>query len=183
MYNKVLVPLDGSDLALSVLPHVMGFAKGCAAEILLLRVVAPPGDGTRALYQSLRLEMPVDPKPVLVEGMTAVQHPVYREQEMASLRVEAQRCLNRARVQLGEAGLEARTEVLFGRPAKKIVDYALSEGVDLIAMATHGRSGFRRRFFGSVTEKVMRTTKLPILLITPPDPAKVSQPPAAEPEH
>jgi len=153
VYNKVLVPLDGSDLALSVLPHVMGFAKGCAAEILLLRVVAPPGDGTRALYQSLRLEMPVDPQLELVEGRTAVQHPIYREQEMASLRVEAQRCLNRAREQLGEAGLEARTEVLFGRPAKKIVDYALSEG------------------------------EIPILLITAPDPAKVSQPPAVEPEH
>lgn len=174
MYKKVLVPLDGSDLAESVLPHVMGFAEGCAAEILLLQVIPPPGDGTRALYRSLRLEMPVSPQPDLVEDMTAVQYPIYRDQEMASLQVEAQRCLNRVRDRLTEAGLEARAEILFGRPARKIVDYAHSEGVDLIAMATHGRGGFRRRFFGSVTEKVLRTTALPILLITPPQSAKDS---------
>jgi len=167
MYKKVLVPLDGSDLAESVLPQVIGFARGCGAEILLLRVIPPPGDGTRALYQSLRLEMPVDPRPELVEGMTAVQHPIYREQEMASLRVEAQRCLNRAKERLNEAGLEARVEVLFGRPAERIIEYAQSEQVDMIAMATHGRSGFRRRVFGSVAEKVLRTTELPLLLIKP----------------
>ncbi len=182
MYSKVLVPLDGSDLAESVLPHVIGFAKGCAAEILLLRVIPPPGDGTRALYQSLRLEMPVSPQPDLVEGMTTVQHPIYREQEMASLKVEAERCLNRAKERLSEAGLEARGEVLFGRPEQKIVDYAQREGVDLIAMATHGHSGFRRRVFGSVAEKVLRTTDLPLLLIRPTVEAKLSQSSAGGPE-
>ena len=180
MYSKVLVPLDGSDLAESVLPHVIGFAKGCVAEILLLRVIPPPGDGTRALYRSLRLEMPVDPQPELVEGMTAVQHPIYREQEMASLRVEAQRCLNRAKERLNEAGLEAHVEVLFGLPAKKIVEYAQSEGIDLIAMATHGHSGFRRRVFGSVAEKVLRTTALPVLLVRPPGAGEPSRRPAGE---
>jgi len=175
VYKKVLVPLDGSDLAESVLPHVIGFAKGCVAEVVLLRVIPPPGDGTRALYQSLRLEMPVSPQPDLVEDMTAVQYPIYREQEMASLRAEAQRCLIRAKDQLSEAGIQARVEVLFGRPASKIVEYAQDEGIDLIAMATHGLSGFRRRVFGSVAEKVLRTTDLPILLIRPLDAAKSSQ--------
>jgi nucleotide-binding universal stress UspA family protein len=99
--------------------------------------------------------------------MTVVQHPIYREQEMASLRVEAERCLNRIKKQLSDEGMQVRAEVVFGRPAEMIVDYALSQGADLIAMATHGRGGFRRRFFGSVTEKVLRTTDLPILLITP----------------
>ncbi len=182
MYGKVLVPLDGSDLAESVLPHVIGFAKGCAAEILLLRVIPPPGDGTRALYRSLRLEMPVSPQPDLVEDMTAVQHPIYREQEMASLKVEAQRCLNRAKERLTEAGLEARGEVLFGRPARKIVECAQDEGVDLIAMATHGHSGFRRRVFGSVAEKVLRTTDLPLLLIKPTAEDKSSRASGSAPE-
>ena len=178
MYDRVLVPLDGSPLADTVLPHVIAFARGCIAEVVLLQVIPPPGDGTRALYQSLRLEMPVSPQPDLVEGMTAVQHPIYREQEMASLRVDAQRCLNRAKDQLNEAGLEARVEVLFGLPARKIVEFAEREGIDLIAMATHGSSGFRRRVFGSVAEKVLRTTALPILLIRPSGAANRAQPPA-----
>ena len=177
MDDKVLVPLDGSELAESVLPHVAAFARGCIAEVILLQVIAPPGDETRALFQSLRLEMPVSPQPDLVEGMTAVAHPIYREQEMASLRVNAQRCLNRAKNQLAESGLDVRAEVLFGRPAQKIVEYAEREGIDLIAMATHGYSGFRRRVFGSVAEKVLRTTSLPLLLITPPSAAGAASSP------
>ena len=150
----------------------MAFAQGCIAEVVLLQIIPPPGDGARAIYQSLRLEMPVSPQPDLVEDMTVVQHPIYREQEMASLRVNAQRCLNRVKDRLAEAGLESRVEILFGSPAKKIVEYAEREGIDLIAMATHGHSGFRRRVFGSVAEKVLRTTALPLLLIRPPDAAK-----------
>lgn len=180
MFDRLLVPLDGSDLAEAVLPHVAELGQSCAREIILLRVIAPPGDATRALYESLRLDMPVDPRPELVEGMTAVQHPIYREREMASLQAHAKRSLTRAKERLSEAGVEARIEVLFGRPAQKIVDYAHSEHVDLIAMVTHGRSGFRRRVFGSVAEKVLRTTTLPVLLVRPPGAGEPSLPPAVE---
>ena len=180
MFDRLLVPLDGSDLAETVLPHVAELGQGCAAEIILLRVIAPPGDGTRALYESLRLDMPVAPRPELVEGRTAVQHPIYREQEIASLQARAQRSLTRAKEWLGETGVEARVEVLFGRPAEKIVEYAHCEQIDLIAMVTHGRSGFRRRVFGSVAEKVLRTTALPVLLVRPPGAGEPSRRPAGE---
>jgi nucleotide-binding universal stress UspA family protein len=180
MFDRLLVPLDGSELAETVLPHVAQLGQSCAGEIILLRVIAPPGDGTRALYESLRLDMPVAPRPELVEGRTAVQHPIYREQEMASLQAAAQRSLTRAKERLSEAGVDARVKVLFGRPAEKIVEYAHSEQVDLIAMVTHGRSGFRRRVFGSVAEKVLRTTTLPVLLVRPPGADEPSQPPAMD---
>jgi nucleotide-binding universal stress UspA family protein len=124
--------------------------------------------------------MPIAPQPELVEGRTAVQHPIYREQEMASLQAAAKKSLAKARERLNEAGVEARMEVLFGRPAERIVDYAHSEKVDLIAMVTHGRSGFRRRVFGSVAEKVLRTTTLPVLLVRPPGADEPSQPPDEE---
>ena len=180
MFERLLVPLDGSELAETVLPHVAELGQGCASEIVLLRVIPPPGDGTRALYESLRLDMPVAPRPELVEGRTVVQHPIYREREMASLQADATRSLARAKERLSEAGVEARMEVLFGRPAERIVDYARSEQVDLIAMVTHGRSGFRRRVFGSVAEKVLRTTTLPVLLVRPPGADEPSQPPDME---
>jgi nucleotide-binding universal stress UspA family protein len=180
MFNRLLVPLDGSELAETVLPHVAELGTGCASEIILLQIIPPPGDGTRALFESLRLDMPVAPRPELIEGRTVVQHPIYREQEMASLRAAALRSLTRAKKRLGEAGVEARVEVLFGRPAEKIVEYALGEHVDLIAMVTHGRGGFRRRVFGAVAEKVLRTTALPVLLVRPPGARESSQLPAVE---
>jgi nucleotide-binding universal stress UspA family protein len=180
MFDRLLVPLDGSELAEAVLPHVAELGQSCAREIILLRVIAPPGDGTRALFESLRLDMPMAPQPELVEDMTAVQHPIYREREIASLQAHAKRSLTKAKEWLSEAGVESRTEVLFGRPAERIVDYAHDEQVDLIAMVTHGRSGFRRRVFGSVAEKVLRTTTLPVLLVRPPGADESPQPPDME---
>lgn len=168
MFKKILVPLDGSDLAEAVLPYVEDLGKRCAAEIILLQVVSPPRDRATADYQSLKLDTPMAPMPELVEDMTIVQHPIYREQEMASVKAEAEQSLARAKGRLSEAGVKARVEILFGRPAEKIVEYAVKEKVDLIAMATHGRSGFGRWVFGSVAEKALRAVALPILLIRPP---------------
>ena len=168
MFKKTLIPLDGSELAEAVLPYVEDLGQRCASEIIVLRVIAPPRDGARAAYEALRLDSPMAPRPDLVEDRTAVQHPIYREQEMASRRAEAEQALAGAKERLSKVGLEARVEVLFGQPAEKIVEYAMKEEVDLIAMATHGRSGFSRWVFGSVAEKVLRATALPILLIRPP---------------
>jgi nucleotide-binding universal stress UspA family protein len=99
---------------------------------------------------------------------------------MASLRAEAEQSLDDAKERLSKVGLEVRVEVLFGRPADKIVEYAVKEGVDLIAMATHGRSGFSRWVFGSVAEKVLRAAAIPILLIRPPGADRYAQLPGVE---
>jgi len=73
-----------------------------------------------------------------------------------------------ARRRLGEAGLQPRIEVLFGRPEERIVDHATKEDVDLIVISTHGRTGFGRWAFGSVAKRVMRATTIPVLMIRPP---------------
>ncbi len=168
MFRKVLVPLDGSELARAVLPYVEELGRQCAAEAILLRVIPPPGNGAGAAYQSLQLYEPMAPAPEMVEDMTAAQHPIYRDQEIASLHAQAEQSLTDAKERLIKAGLQVRTHVLFGRPADKIVEYALEEQVTVIAMATHGHSGFRRWVFGSVAEKVLRAIAIPILLIRPP---------------
>jgi len=167
VFKKVLVPLDGSELAEAVLPYVEDLGERGAAEVILLQLVATPHDRTAAIYQPPE-DIPMALLPDSAGGVTIAQHPIYREQEMASLRAEAKRSLAGAKKRLSKAGLEARVEVLFGRPAERIVEYAMKEEVDLIAMATHGRSGFSRWVFGSVAEKVLRATALPILLIRPP---------------
>ena len=163
MFKRVLVPLDGSELAEAVLPYVEDLGGRCAAEVVLLRVVAMPPDKTTADVYQPAITLPGSALDVVVD-----QHPIYREQEMESLRAEAERTLDRAKKHLSEAGLEVRVEVLFGRPAERIAEYAMKREVDLIAMSTHGRSGFSRWVFGSVAQKVLRAVAVPILLIRPP---------------
>jgi nucleotide-binding universal stress UspA family protein len=154
---------------------VEDLGKRCTAEVILLQVVTIPSNRATAIYRPPKGDMPMQPLPESAEDVTIVQHPIYREQEMASLRAEAERSLTGARERLSKVGLEVRVEVLFGRPAEKIVEYAMREEMDLIAMATHGRSGFSRWVFGSVAEKVLRATALPILLIRPPGADRYSQ--------
>jgi nucleotide-binding universal stress UspA family protein len=180
MFKKVLVPLDGSELAQAVLPYVEELGRQCAAEAILLRVIPLPRDEAGAAYQSLKVYEPMAPAPKLVEDMAVAQHPIYREQEMASLQAQAEQSLAGAREQLSKAGLQVRVQVLFGRPAEKIVEYARKEGVTLIAMATHGRGGLRRWVFGSVAEKVLRAVAIPILLIRPPGADKLIRLPGVE---
>ncbi|NIO69862.1 MAG: universal stress protein [Anaerolineae bacterium] len=180
MFKKVLVPLDGSELAEAVLPYVEDLGKRCAAEVILLQVIATPPDRATAIYRPPKGDMPMAPLPESAEDVVIAQHPIYREQEMASLRAEAERSLAGAKERLSKAGLKVRVEVLFGRPADRIVEYAMKEEVDLIAMATHGRSGFSRWVFGSVAEKVLRATALPILLIRPPGADRYIQLPGVE---
>jgi nucleotide-binding universal stress UspA family protein len=175
MFKKVLVPLDGSELAQAVLPYVEELGQRCAAEIILLRVVPIPRDtATAPIYQA----------PMSIPGSTEdeviARHPIHREQEIESVRVEMERSLAAAKERLNEAGLEARVVVLFGRPASRIVDYAAKEGVDLIAMSTHGRSGFSRWVFGSVADKVLRAAAIPILVIRPPGAGRLGRTDAEE---
>jgi nucleotide-binding universal stress UspA family protein len=162
MFRKLLVPLDGSEMAEAVLPYVENISSCYSAEVILLRVVPTPQDSVIATVYQPSMVVPGsadDPVPL--------PHPVYQEQEMASLRVEAERTLAGARRRLNEAGLRPRIEVLFGRPAERIVEYATKEAVDLIIISTHGLSGFGQWAFGSVAKRIMRATAIPVLLIRP----------------
>ena len=143
MFNKVLVTLDGSKLAEAVLPYVEEIAQSCAAEVILLQVVAPPPTRVAAIYQSPRDGMPMQPLPELAEDLAIAQHPIYREQEMASLRAETEQSLAGAKGRLSKAGLNVRVEVLFGQPAERIVEYAMKEEVDLIACPVAPTTAFR----------------------------------------
>ena len=73
--------------------------------------------------------------------------------------------LNRCPHRLTQAGINADTVILSGKPADSLVRYAVNNGVDLIIMATHGRSGISKIFWGSVAEKILRATAIPVLLI------------------
>ena len=144
MYKKILVPLDGSELAECVLPHAKEMVAGHGeAKVILLRIVEPLPAGTPPA---------VDFEVVQRAGVKA-----------------SEEYLARIKARLTKEGLDVETRVLTGRPAETITDFAQREKVDLIALATHGRSGVSRWVFGSVADRLVRSLSIPVLLIRPKD--------------
>lgn len=143
MYSKILVPLDGSALAERALPHAEEIGLGTKAEIILFHAVQPPlGDAPEAGQAEERKA---------VED-AAAKGRAYLENAAAKLR---------------KTGVTVRCEVAAGSADAEILGFAHNENVDLIVMSTHGRSGVSRLLMGSVAQKVMLTTKRPVMLIKP----------------
>lgn len=142
MYERVLIPLDGSEPGEAIVPFAERIAGPLDAEVCLLRVVEPvtaiPGLGTGAV---------VGPDALVLRQLEAKQYLA----EVAR-RLEARR-------------LRVRTLVGLGVPELEILAVAQREKADLIAMSTHGRRGVRRAVFGSVAEEVLRGAAVPVLLI------------------
>ena len=144
--KNILVPLDGSEVAKSVLPVVEEFAKTMGASLVLYHSVAPlsayPGfesAGAAALGEA-------------IEGM----------------QWQAQEILNRAAEEVKSHGVEATTVVSLGTAVDGVLSAADELDVDLIAIATHGRSGLGRAVLGSVADGVVRrSADVPCLVIRP----------------
>jgi nucleotide-binding universal stress UspA family protein len=147
MLSRILVPLDGSPLAEAVLSQVMELAALPKPEILLLRV---------ALAHTFPGVDPVEAQVRAVE--------------------EAQAYLAGIEPGLSAQGFTVKSAVRYGHAAEEILDHARVAGADLIAMSTHGRSGFRRWVLGSVAETVARHSPIPVLLLRD----KAATAPAAE---
>lgn len=136
MYRKILIPLDGSTLAESVVPKVLRFLEVTAPEVILFRAI--PDVGLPRLDQNLIISK-------LTEG--------------------AEEYLGEVRERLEDQGVSCRTLTRRGEPAEAILAACGEEGADLIAMSTHGRSGVGRWFFGSVAQKVSSHSDVPLLLL------------------
>ena len=152
MLQHILVGLDGSPLAETILPYVSTLAKGVSADVMLLHVVHLSEDMQRD--EPYRLLQPM----------------------IQQAKTQAQDYLSRVAQRLTDSGIKVRSGVMVGDAAAEIVRYAQQDGMDLIALATHGRSGLQRWVYGSVAEKVLHTTYTPLLLIRPTD-GQVAAPP------
>jgi nucleotide-binding universal stress UspA family protein len=181
LLQKILVPLDGSELAEAVLPYVEEICRRCVpAQVILLQVVRPPKGRAGAVYRPVETGFGVTWAPETEEDVDRAQHPIFRDQEMASIRADVEGELSRAIEHFCGCGFTTRVAVAFGRAADEIVDFAEREAVDLIAMSTHGRSGLSRWVMGSVAGKVLRGTHIPILLVRPPGLTGEPFPPQSE---
>jgi nucleotide-binding universal stress UspA family protein len=151
MYKKIMVPLDGSDLAECVLPHVEGFVTGCQLEtIIFVRVIE------QASYSLIsRTASPQDHENMRknLERM--------EKAEKAAAETYLSEVINR--IKHGET--KFKMEVLIGKVADSLVDYAAAIEADLILIATHGRSGISRWVRGSIADRVLRSSSSPVLMV------------------
>ena len=141
MYRKILVPLDGSKTAEGVLPHAKALAYSEGAELLLLTVAANP-------VMDFAFSDP------------AIAQKAEREQEEQS-----QKYTSRIESELRQAGFRVSTLLRIGAVADTILNVAEEMQVDVIAMSTHGRTGPARWLLGSIADKVVRNSQIPVLLI------------------
>jgi nucleotide-binding universal stress UspA family protein len=152
MYQKIMVPLDGSEFSECSLEHAKEIALGCKApEVILLRVARPiPADITDVLIE--RVEVPKD-------------WPRKTEKENQA---EAEKYLSNMAKKMQDEGISARAVTVKGEPANEILSYAEKNKVDLIIMSTHGQSGLGRWWFGNVADRVVRHSTIPVLIVSPP---------------
>ena len=150
MYSKILVPLDGSSFSACILEHVKAIALGCSAqEVILLRVVEPADSILHTFYV---------PQELSSELKTAD----------SKARAEAESYLAGVVSDLKKEGVEAKPVLLMApKVDEEILDYASKNGVDLIIMSTHGKSGVSRWAFGSVADRVVRNSTVPVLMASP----------------
>lgn len=141
MFKKILVPLDGSELASKILPEVEDLARSQQAEVILLTVGHIPG-----------LAMIAEESPSLVE------------EALNAFKKTAEKNLVDTAHALNAKGLQTKWVYREGLPAQEILKYANEVACDLIAMATHGR-GEVAWVLGSVAEKVVSHSTVPVLLM------------------
>ncbi len=149
MYRRILVPLDGSPLAEAVLPYAEDLARSTGAELVFLRVTPNP-------VAEIGLA-----DPTLVAGYI---------EEVNRLEAEATRKLETLCSELESAGFRASFLVREGLVAETIMDVAKFMEADVIAMSTHGRSGISRWLLGSVADRIVNHSEIPVLLIRPKTP-------------
>lgn len=143
MYSRILVPLDGSKRAEAILGHVEDLAAGHDATVILMQVVEPT-------HINVRPEGPYTP-----QTMTEYER---------SAR-EAETYLAGLQGQLREMGIASTLRVEYGPVVAAIIRVADEEGVDLIALASHGRGALSRVFYGSVAAGLLQRVDRPLLLI------------------
>jgi nucleotide-binding universal stress UspA family protein len=156
MYNKILVPLDGSKMAECVLNHVAEIASNCRVpEVILLTAIESVSS------------------PYFLPGDRTEFPEVMAENERKKNRIwqKASEYLGRTSQELSLKGLAVKTEIIEEKEDRKvadiILDYAQKNRIDLIIMSTHGRTGISRWTLGSIADKIVRHAVMPVLTVAP----------------
>lgn len=142
MFDRILVPTDGSDLAKPAVEMALGLAESHDAKVHVLFIVdQPPSVSATA------------------EGFSGLDN------LLDALENEGHEVTSEVVEQAGERGIEATAAVRRGNPHDDILSYANEHEIDIIVMGTHGRTGVKRALLGSVTEDVVRHSEIPVLTV------------------
>lgn len=144
MYNKILVPLDGSKLAECALPHAEALAQAFKSTLVLLSVISPS----------------------TVVGRSSTDLEAFQK-SLDARREEAQSYLKALQGQFSEKKIKSEIHVGIEPVVGEIVETAEKQSVDLMVIASHGRSGLERVFFGSVASGVLNRIEIPLMVIRP----------------
>ncbi|MCK9486399.1 MAG: universal stress protein [Dehalococcoidia bacterium] len=157
MFTKILLPLDGSDLSREAMDDAAALATKTGAEVVLVQVV----DSEAQLISQVS-GMAVEPMPMGEVTVEAARSAVTAQ------RRAAEENLAQAKQSLEAQGITVSTVIRSGNPGDQIVEAADELGCDVVVMATHGRTGFRRAILGSVADHVARNTaRASVLLVKP----------------
>ncbi len=151
MFKKIMICLDGTKLAEQILPYAR-LAALCGSKVVLLQVL------------ELSKVLPPASMPAYAPNYFSNEQV---EEQIEGVENKAESYLELHAKSLREEGISVECVVLEGIPGEVIVSYAEQNGVDLIAIATHGRGGLGRIAFGSVADFVLKKTGFPVLLIKP----------------
>jgi nucleotide-binding universal stress UspA family protein len=157
MYSHVLVPLDGSEASERALPHAQSLADAFGARVHLLQVIslsheheaAHGGGGDSPLVAEYSLDL--------------------ARQITAGRQTRAEKYLEATAARLEGNGIQVETSVRQGSALENIATFVAEHGIDLIVMSTHGRGGLQRFLVGSVTDRLIRSSHVPVLAIPPED--------------
>lgn len=144
MYNTILVPLDGSKRAEEILSHVEEMARKHGARIILLTCIE---------------------QQVAYAGDLEISAMVHKNEDMEQQNKTAKSYLKEVQTKLEQQGIVVSTRIMQGPPVEAILTVATQENADLIAIASHGRSGLGRVFYGSVAAGILQRVDRPLFII------------------
>ncbi len=153
MFERVLVPLDGSKVGEAALP-------------VIEQLVAKLAPGTKVEVTFLGVVTLLRHWVVVGEASAPVS---YTEEELKLIRERVMNYLSKTGESLKKRGVIINVMVGSGNATEEILKAAGEIKADLIAMSTHGRSGLRRLAFGSITDKIIRGSSIPVLLVRAPE--------------
>ena len=160
--RKILIPLDNSTVSEQIVPVVQQLFDAADVDLMLMSVAQVMAPIQNPRFMPTGYPSYVEP----LDYATAVDRETWQQQwerERQVLEVG----LHAVQKRLQDAGYRVDAALRIGDPVQEIVTYAEDGGFDLLAMATHGRTGLGRFMFGSVTETVLRNVTVPVLLMRP----------------
>jgi nucleotide-binding universal stress UspA family protein len=162
--NKVLIPLNQSELSQEILPHVEKFLATDANELILFFVTRPPSG---AGFGEPDLAAGYTPRPG-DEPVMPTLHPIYESQQEDSITAHVESELTSVTSRLRDAGYKVSLVVGFDKdPVDAILNEIRKSNIDLVAMSTRARVGVTRFFFRTIADELAQKAKIPVLLAHP----------------